>query len=84
MKSWFYLAGTIILEIAGIASVKLSESFTKVFPSILVFVFYALSFICSIFIYWVNFSRSKYVRCKNKNERIFRVCQNSVCCDVYE
>ncbi len=44
MQSWLYLAGAIILEIAGTTSMKLSEGFTRLVPSILIFVFYALSF----------------------------------------
>jgi len=44
MQSWLYLAGAIILEIAGTTSMKLSEGFARLVPSILIFVFYALSF----------------------------------------
>ncbi len=44
MQSWLYLAGAIILEIAGTTSMKLSEGFTRLVPSILIFVFYAMSF----------------------------------------
>lgn len=45
MQSWLYLAGAIALEIAGTVSMKLSEGFTKLIPSILIFVFYVLSFL---------------------------------------
>jgi len=38
------LAGAILLEIAGTTSMKLSQGFSRVGPSILLFVFYALSF----------------------------------------
>lgn len=45
MQSWIYLTGAILLEIAGTTSMKLSEGLTKLVPSILIFVFYALSFL---------------------------------------
>ncbi len=44
MQHWFFLAGAIVLEVAGTTSMKLSEGFTKVVPSVLLFVFYAASF----------------------------------------
>ena len=44
MESWLYLAGAIFLEVAGTTCMKLSEGFAKLVPSILIFVFYALSF----------------------------------------
>ncbi len=44
MQSWLYLAVAIFLEIAGTISMKLSEGFTRTVPSILIFVFYVLSF----------------------------------------
>ena len=45
MQSWLYLAGAIILEIAGTTSMKLSEGLSRLVPSILIFVFYVLSFL---------------------------------------
>lgn len=42
---WFYLAGAIILEVAGTVSMKVSEGFSKTTPSVLIFVFYGLSFV---------------------------------------
>ncbi len=42
--SWVYLIVAIILEVAGTTSMKLSEGFSKFWPSVLIFVFYALSF----------------------------------------
>ncbi|MCP4411382.1 MAG: multidrug efflux SMR transporter, partial [Gammaproteobacteria bacterium] len=42
---WLYLAGAIVLEIAGTTSMKLSDGLTKLVPSILIFVFYGLSFL---------------------------------------
>jgi small multidrug resistance pump len=44
MLYWLCLAGAIALEIAGTTSMKLSQGFTRMLPSILLFVFYALSF----------------------------------------
>jgi small multidrug resistance pump len=44
MQSWLYMTGAIFLEIAGTTSMKLSEGFTRTVPSILIFVFYVLSF----------------------------------------
>lgn len=34
----------ILLEVAGITSMKLSDGFTNIVPSICIFIFYALSF----------------------------------------
>ena len=45
MQSWLYLTGAILLEVAGTSCMKLSEGFTKLIPSILIFVFYGLSFV---------------------------------------
>ncbi len=45
-KVWLILFGAIILEVSGTTSMKLSEGFTKIVPSILMFVFYAASFVC--------------------------------------
>jgi len=44
MLYWLCLAGAIVLEIAGTTSMKLSQGFTRTLPSVLLFVFYALSF----------------------------------------
>jgi small multidrug resistance pump len=44
MAYWFALAAAIVLEIAGTVSMKLSHGFTRTLPSVLLFVFYALSF----------------------------------------
>jgi small multidrug resistance pump len=41
---WLFLVGAIIMEVAGTTCIKLSEGFTRLWPSILIFVFYALSF----------------------------------------
>ena len=45
MNPWFALAGAIALEVSGTVSMKLSDGFTKLVPSILIFVFYTASFI---------------------------------------
>lgn len=44
MIGWLYLVTAIVFEIAGTTSMKLSEGFTKLTPSVLIFVFYAVSF----------------------------------------
>jgi len=49
MQHWFFLAGAIALEVAGTTSMKLSEGFTKLVPSVLLFVFYAASFVALTF-----------------------------------
>ena len=42
--SWFFLALAILFEVAGTISLKLSEGFARLLPSILIFVFYGISF----------------------------------------
>ena len=44
MQHWLILAAAIVLEVAGTTSMKLSEGFTKLLPSVLLFVCYAASF----------------------------------------
>jgi small multidrug resistance pump len=44
MNPWLALAGAIVLEVSGTVSMKLSNGFTRLVPSILIFVFYAASF----------------------------------------
>ena len=41
---WFFLAMAIALEVMGTTCMKLSEGFTRLIPSILVFVLYMASF----------------------------------------
>lgn len=41
---WLFLGLAIILELSGTVSMKLSESFTRLVPSVLMFVFYGASF----------------------------------------
>jgi small multidrug resistance pump len=45
MLYWSCLAGAIVLEIAGTTAMKLSHGFTRTLPSVMLFVFYALSFV---------------------------------------
>ncbi len=40
--SWLYLIAAIIFEVSGTTCMKLSEEFTKIVPSIFIFVFYGL------------------------------------------
>jgi small multidrug resistance pump len=40
---WIYLALGIVFEVLGTVCMKYAEGFTKIWPSILVFVFYGLS-----------------------------------------
>jgi small multidrug resistance pump len=42
--SWVYLVLAIIMEVTGTTNMKLSQGFTKLLPSILMFVFYGFSF----------------------------------------
>jgi small multidrug resistance pump len=43
-QAWIVLAAAIVLEVAGTTSMRLSEGFTRLTPSVLIFVFYAASF----------------------------------------
>ena len=45
MISWLFLLVAIIFEVAGTTSMKLSDGFTKLVPSILMFLFYILSLV---------------------------------------
>ena len=42
--SWVYLSAAILLEVCGTTCMKLSLGFTRFWPSVLLFVFYSLSF----------------------------------------
>lgn len=48
-KYWAFLILAILLEVAGTVSMKISDGFTKLVPSVLIFVFYALSFVALTF-----------------------------------
>jgi small multidrug resistance pump len=41
--SWLYLVLAIVLEVSGTTSMKLSQGFTKILPSVLMFLCYGLS-----------------------------------------
>jgi len=41
---WFYLTMAILLEVMGTTCMKLSEGFTRLIPSVLVFVLYGVCF----------------------------------------
>lgn len=43
-QAWLVLSGAILFEVAGTTSMRLSEGFTRLTPSLLIFVFYAVSF----------------------------------------
>ena len=43
-QAWFVLALAILLEVGGTTSMRLSDGFTRLTPSVMIFVFYALSF----------------------------------------
>ena len=49
MHHWLFLTGAILLEVAGTISMKLSEGFTRPIPSVLIFVFYIISFVALTF-----------------------------------
>ena len=42
--AYLYLLFAILLEVCGTTSMKLSQGFTRLMPSVLIFVFYGLSF----------------------------------------
>jgi len=46
---WLYLALAIVLEVCGTTSMKLSDGFSKLTPSVLIFIFYGLSFAAFVF-----------------------------------
>ena len=45
MKSWGFLIAAILLEVGGTTCMKLSAGFTRLVPSVLLFVLYGLSFV---------------------------------------
>ncbi|MCP4132215.1 MAG: multidrug efflux SMR transporter [bacterium] len=42
--SWIYLVLAILFEVAGTTCMKFSDGFTRLIPSVLLFVFYIISF----------------------------------------
>ena len=49
MQHWLFLTAAIVLEVAGTTSMKLSEGFTRLVPSVLLFVLYGASFVALTF-----------------------------------
>jgi len=49
-QAWWLLAAAIVFEIAGTVCMRLSEGFTRLTPSALIFVFYAVSFALNTFV----------------------------------
>lgn len=50
MMQWLYLAIGIVFEVLGTLYMKKADGFTKLLPSILVFVFYALALGCLVMV----------------------------------
>lgn len=44
MQAWLLLGVAIVLEVAGTTAMKLSNGMEKIFPTIMIFVFYGLTF----------------------------------------
>ncbi|MBT2288961.1 multidrug efflux SMR transporter [Paenibacillus albidus] len=42
--AWIFLAMAILFELSGTISMKLSDGFTRTWPSVLMFLFYGISF----------------------------------------
>ena len=49
-QAWWLLAAAIVFEICGTVSMRLSDGFTRMTPSVLIFVFYAFSFALNTFV----------------------------------
>ncbi len=49
-QAWAILSGAIFFEVAGTTCMRLSEGFTRLTPSVLIFVFYAISFVLNTLI----------------------------------
>lgn len=45
-QNWAFLVFAILFDVIGIASMKVSSGFTKLIPSLAVFVCYTLCFVC--------------------------------------
>jgi small multidrug resistance pump len=44
-QSWAVLSAAILFEVAGTTCMRLSDGFNRMTPSVLIFVFYAISFV---------------------------------------
>jgi small multidrug resistance pump len=49
-QAWWLLAAAIVFEICGTVCMRLSDGFSRVTPSVLIFVFYAASFALNTFV----------------------------------
>ena len=49
-QAWWLLAAAIVFEIAGTVCMRLSDGFTRLAPSLMIFVFYAFSFGLNTFV----------------------------------
>lgn len=49
LKYWLFLAGAIVLEVAGTTSMKMSQGFTRPVSSALVFILYGASLVALTF-----------------------------------
>ena len=49
-QAWAVLGAAIVLEVAGTTCMRLSEGFTRLTPSVLIFVFYAFSFVLNTYV----------------------------------
>ena len=49
IQAWLFLILAILLEVAGTTAMKFSDGFSKLLPSVLIFVCYAFSFIALTF-----------------------------------
>ena len=49
MQGWLLLIGASLLEVSGTVSMKLSEGFSRMVPSVLLFFIYVMSFILLVF-----------------------------------
>lgn len=45
LHPWLLMSFAIVFEVLGTTCLKLSEGFTKIVPSILIFIFYGISFV---------------------------------------
>jgi small multidrug resistance pump len=50
MSGWLYLILAIMFEVIGTTSMKLSNGFTKIVPSIAMFIFYLLSLVALTYV----------------------------------
>jgi len=44
MQGWLYMIASILFEVAGTTSMKLSEGLTRLYPTLAIFVCYGISF----------------------------------------